>query len=119
MLTLLVIYLLCQYFVEVPGCPRGYTGPGGLAAPVGQEHCTGGAHRYIDYKIFGPYAAFNTLWLLCAPLADDLWIVPLFRLPPVSVCAVPPLGFRSCLTPVVVAVLCGWGGVVGWAGGGF
>ncbi len=54
MVAILGIYLLCQYFVEVPGCPRGYTGPGGLAAPAGQEHCTGGAHRHIDYKIFGP-----------------------------------------------------------------
>jgi hypothetical protein len=43
---LLAVYLWCQYFIHVPGCPRGYIGPGGLAASPEHAHCTGGAHRY-------------------------------------------------------------------------
>jgi len=55
MSVLLLIYLCLEFYLPVPGCPTGYLGPGGLAMPPGQEHCTGGAHRLIDLKIFGEH----------------------------------------------------------------
>jgi heparan-alpha-glucosaminide N-acetyltransferase len=61
MACLLVAYLMLQYFLPVPGCPTGYTGPGGLAMPPEQAHCTGGAHRLIDYKIFGAHHIYHNL----------------------------------------------------------
>ena len=45
MACILTVYLLVQYLLPVPGCPTGYIGPGGLAMPEDQAHCTGGAHR--------------------------------------------------------------------------
>jgi heparan-alpha-glucosaminide N-acetyltransferase len=47
MFALLAVYLSCQHLIEVPGCPRGYIGPGGLGASPQHAHCTGGAHRYV------------------------------------------------------------------------
>ena len=99
MVTILCIYLLCQYFVEVPGCPRGYIGPGGLAAPVGQEHCTGGAHRHIDYKIFGPWVLW--LLLLCVQPAHPRSVV--FR-----VGADDRLSLRVCLIVGLRVGGCRW-----------
>ena len=43
----LLLYLCLQYLVDVPGCPKGYLGPGGLALSDKQSHCTGGAHRSV------------------------------------------------------------------------
>ena len=40
-------------FVAAPGCPRGYTGPGGISDFGRYEGCTGGIYRYIDVKVFG------------------------------------------------------------------
>eukprot|EP01124_Arcella_intermedia_P024469 TRINITY_DN4133_c0_g1_i2.p1 TRINITY_DN4133_c0_g1~~TRINITY_DN4133_c0_g1_i2.p1 ORF type:complete len:669 (-),score=69.59 TRINITY_DN4133_c0_g1_i2:44-1879(-) len=49
----LTIYLLVQYLVDVPGCGKGYLGPGGIGDDGKYENCTGGAHFYIDKLIFG------------------------------------------------------------------
>ena len=34
--------------LEVPGCPRGYAGPGGMHLGGTAANCTGGAAGYID-----------------------------------------------------------------------
>ena len=36
----------------MPGCPRGYNGPGGLSQLSKHASCTGGIHRYIDIMVF-------------------------------------------------------------------
>lgn len=50
---LLALYLVLQFFLPVPGCPTGYTGPGGIGDFARHPHCTGGAHRYIDLQLWG------------------------------------------------------------------
>lgn len=47
---LILIWFLLTFLLPVPGCPKGYLGPGGL---TGNPHCTGGAAGYIDRVIFG------------------------------------------------------------------
>lgn len=41
------------FFLPVPGCPRGYLGPGGLGDHAQYRNCTGGAAGYIDRTLFG------------------------------------------------------------------
>jgi heparan-alpha-glucosaminide N-acetyltransferase len=53
-LLLLAIWFIITFFLEVPGCPRGYIGPGGLADNGKWPKCTGGAAKYIDEMVFGP-----------------------------------------------------------------
>lgn len=40
-------------FVAAPGCPAGYTGPGGISEDGAYDGCTGGIYRYIDVKLLG------------------------------------------------------------------
>ncbi|XP_065652331.1 heparan-alpha-glucosaminide N-acetyltransferase isoform X4 [Hydra vulgaris] len=53
MLLLLTIYLLIIYLLNVPGCPKGYFGPGGDGDHGAYENCTGGASGYVDRTVFG------------------------------------------------------------------
>lgn len=41
--------------MEVPGCGRGYLGPGGLHDYGQYYNCTGGVAGYIDRKLFGEH----------------------------------------------------------------
>lgn len=52
MLIFPVVYLLVERLTTVPGCPRGYVGPGGIGDWGLYPDCTGGIHTYIDKKIF-------------------------------------------------------------------
>ena len=52
-LMFVMIHLLLTFFLKVPGCPKGYLGPGGLANDGEQAECTGGASGYIDRQVFG------------------------------------------------------------------
>ncbi|XP_071129356.1 heparan-alpha-glucosaminide N-acetyltransferase-like isoform X5 [Mytilus edulis] len=47
------IYYILMFGLDVPGCPKGYLGPGGLSENSSHFNCTGGASGYIDRKIFG------------------------------------------------------------------
>ena len=49
----ILIWFLLTYFLPVPGCPKGYLGPGGLDEGGLYENCTGGAAGYIDLIIIG------------------------------------------------------------------
>ncbi|XP_069781944.1 heparan-alpha-glucosaminide N-acetyltransferase isoform X2 [Narcine bancroftii] len=47
------IWLCLTFLLPVPGCPRGYLGPGGIGDFGQFENCTGGAAGYIDRWVFG------------------------------------------------------------------
>ncbi|EGC32733.1 hypothetical protein DICPUDRAFT_49381 [Dictyostelium purpureum] len=51
-LLLLAGWFLLMFLVPVPGCPKGYLGPGGIGDNSLYPNCTGGAARLIDMKIF-------------------------------------------------------------------
>ncbi|XP_064004581.1 heparan-alpha-glucosaminide N-acetyltransferase isoform X1 [Pogoniulus pusillus] len=52
-LTLEVIWLCLTFLLPVPGCPRGYLGPGGIGDFGNYPNCTGGAAGYIDRLLLG------------------------------------------------------------------
>uniref|UniRef100_A0A8B9SN78 Heparan-alpha-glucosaminide N-acetyltransferase n=1 Tax=Anas platyrhynchos TaxID=8839 RepID=A0A8B9SN78_ANAPL len=52
-LMLEVIWLCLTFLLPVPGCPRGYLGPGGIGDFGNYPNCTGGAAGYIDRLILG------------------------------------------------------------------
>ncbi len=52
-LSLLLPYFLITFELDVPGCGKGYLGPGGIGDYGLHFNCTGGAAGYIDKKIFG------------------------------------------------------------------
>ncbi|KAL1516877.1 hypothetical protein ABEB36_000715 [Hypothenemus hampei] len=54
--SLLVTIHTCITFVlDVPGCGKGYLGPGGLEDMKRHFNCTGGAAGYIDREFFGEH----------------------------------------------------------------
>ncbi|XP_076327394.1 heparan-alpha-glucosaminide N-acetyltransferase-like isoform X2 [Tachypleus tridentatus] len=59
MLIILSVHTLIMFFLEVPGCPRGYQGPGGLHMNGKYQNCTGGATGYIDLLVFGENHIFQ------------------------------------------------------------
>ncbi|KFZ66804.1 Heparan-alpha-glucosaminide N-acetyltransferase [Podiceps cristatus] len=52
-LVLEVIWLCLTFLLPVPGCPRGYLGPGGIGDFGNYPNCTGGAAGYIDRLLLG------------------------------------------------------------------
>lgn len=52
-LMLEVIWLCLTFLLPVPGCPRGYLGPGGIGDFGNYLNCTGGAAGYIDRLVLG------------------------------------------------------------------
>lgn len=52
-LCLTIIYFIVTFAVAVPGCPRGYLGPGGVHKMGAYNHCIGGATGYLDRMILG------------------------------------------------------------------
>ncbi|NWX91701.1 HGNAT acetyltransferase, partial [Nothoprocta pentlandii] len=52
-LTLEAIWLCLTFLLPVPGCPRGYLGPGGIGDFGKYPNCTGGAAGYIDRLLLG------------------------------------------------------------------
>ncbi|KGL90128.1 Heparan-alpha-glucosaminide N-acetyltransferase, partial [Charadrius vociferus] len=52
-LMLEVIWLCLTFLLPVPGCPRGYLGPGGIGDFGNYPNCTGGAAGYIDRLLLG------------------------------------------------------------------
>ncbi|XP_053393211.1 heparan-alpha-glucosaminide N-acetyltransferase-like isoform X2 [Mercenaria mercenaria] len=62
-IVLVVVWLALTFGLEVPGCPKGYLGPGGLANDSDGKNvslCTGGAASYIDRTIFGKGRIYQT-----------------------------------------------------------
>ncbi|GCB60256.1 hypothetical protein scyTo_0011100, partial [Scyliorhinus torazame] len=52
-LMLECVWLCLIFLLPVPGCPRGYLGPGGIGDFGQFVNCTGGATGYIDRWLFG------------------------------------------------------------------
>ncbi|XP_019389715.1 PREDICTED: heparan-alpha-glucosaminide N-acetyltransferase isoform X2 [Crocodylus porosus] len=52
-LALEAIWLCLTFLLEVPGCPQGYIGPGGIGDFGKYDNCTGGAAGYIDRLLLG------------------------------------------------------------------
>ncbi|CAG9761570.1 unnamed protein product [Ceutorhynchus assimilis] len=50
---LVAIHTCVTFLVYVPGCGKGYTGPGGLDDMKQHFNCTGGVAGYIDREVFG------------------------------------------------------------------
>lgn len=53
MSSLIVIHTSVTFVADVPGCGKGYLGPGGLEEGRIFYNCTGGVAGYIDRAIFG------------------------------------------------------------------
>nr|XP_014352684.1 PREDICTED: heparan-alpha-glucosaminide N-acetyltransferase-like [Latimeria chalumnae] len=47
------LWLCVTYRLPVPGCPKGYIGPGGIGDDGKYPNCTGGAAAYIDTWLLG------------------------------------------------------------------
>lgn len=62
-ISLVIVWLCITFLLPVPGCPKGYLGPGGLANDsdgIDVSNCTGGAASYIDRTIFGADRIYQT-----------------------------------------------------------
>lgn len=51
MIMLIILHLALTFGLSVPGCGRGYVGPGGMHEMTHYNHCIGGATGYIDRQI--------------------------------------------------------------------
>ncbi|GAB0094363.1 Heparan-alpha-glucosaminide N-acetyltransferase [Sergentomyia squamirostris] len=51
MIGILIVHLALIFGLSVPGCGRGYLGPGGMHEMTRYNHCIGGAAGYIDRVI--------------------------------------------------------------------
>lgn len=61
MICILAVHTLITFLLSVPGCPRGYLGPGGEYDHRGKyNNCTAGAAGYIDRSIFGDHMYSKT-----------------------------------------------------------
>ncbi|CAF3134041.1 unnamed protein product [Rotaria sp. Silwood2] len=54
-----IAWVLIIFFVEVPGCPKGYMGPGGKHDHGKYGNCTGGAAGYVDRIILSGSHMYN------------------------------------------------------------
>ena len=52
LINLLLVFLM-KYSIRDEECPTGYLGPGGIGDFGQHIQCTGGAHSFIDLKLFG------------------------------------------------------------------
>ncbi|KAF2885850.1 hypothetical protein ILUMI_20323 [Ignelater luminosus] len=53
--VIIFVHTATTFLLEVPGCGRGYLGPGGLHKLGHYKNCTGGAAGYIDRLVFGKH----------------------------------------------------------------
>ncbi|XP_042328087.1 heparan-alpha-glucosaminide N-acetyltransferase isoform X2 [Sceloporus undulatus] len=53
MIALEAVWLCLTFLLNVPGCPNGYLGPGGIGDFGKYPNCTGGAAAYIDHLLLG------------------------------------------------------------------
>ncbi|EDO47163.1 predicted protein, partial [Nematostella vectensis] len=55
MFAFLIIYVVVTYATELHGCPRGYTGPGGISDNSSAFNCTGGMASHVDSWLLGKH----------------------------------------------------------------
>ncbi|KAK9887111.1 hypothetical protein WA026_020558 [Henosepilachna vigintioctopunctata] len=53
--NMVVVHTCVTLLMDVPGCGKGYLGPGGLDDHEKYYNCTGGAAGYIDRYLFGEH----------------------------------------------------------------
>jgi len=58
--VLIGVHIYITFMVEVPGCGKGYLGPGGKSDNGSYFNCTGGAAGYIDMIILGKNRIYKT-----------------------------------------------------------
>ena len=61
-LALVAVHTGIIFGLSVPGCGRGYLGPGGDHEYGRYANCTGGAAGYIDRLVFGPNHMLKQSW---------------------------------------------------------
>lgn len=54
-LSCIFLHTMITFLVPIPGCGRGYVGPGGLHEHGKYFNCTGGVAGYIDRAVFGEH----------------------------------------------------------------
>jgi len=54
------LHAAVTFLMPVPGCPKGYLGPGGLSENGTNFNCTGGAAMWVDYSVFGREHIYQT-----------------------------------------------------------
>jgi heparan-alpha-glucosaminide N-acetyltransferase len=84
-----VVWLLCTFLIDVPGCGKGYLGPGGIGDHGQYQGCTGGAAGYIDRKFFGVQHLYQE------PTSQVMY----------QTGAYDPEGLLGCLTSIVITYL--------------
>ncbi|XP_068141467.1 heparan-alpha-glucosaminide N-acetyltransferase [Drosophila tropicalis] len=95
LLALIATYLGLTYGLKVPGCPRGYLGPGGKSNNAANPHCIGGAAGYIDQQVLGNAHIYQY------PTAKYVYDATAFD----------PEGLFGCLLSVVHVLLGAFAGV--------
>lgn len=55
-----MVWLFLTFLLPVPGCPKGYLGPGGIGDMGLYSNCTGGAAGYIDRWLLGDDHIYQT-----------------------------------------------------------
>lgn len=58
-LSCVFVHTMVTFVAYIPGCGRGYLGPGGLHEHGEFANCTGGAAGYIDRAVFGEHMYKN------------------------------------------------------------
>lgn len=58
--VLITIHTIITFDLKVPGCPKGYLGPGGLHDGGKYSNCTGGSAGYIDRVVLGYNHIYNS-----------------------------------------------------------
>ncbi|KAL7976959.1 hypothetical protein Chor_008908 [Crotalus horridus] len=76
MLALEGLWLGLTFLLSVPGCPKGYLGPGGIGSLGKFPNCTGGAAAYIDHLLLGgkhiyQHPSSNVLYLTTVPFDPE------------------------------------------------
>lgn len=60
------VHIVITFTLDVPGCGKGYIGPGGLHEAINSteasvyQNCTGGAAGYIDRQVFGDHHIYQS-----------------------------------------------------------
>jgi heparan-alpha-glucosaminide N-acetyltransferase len=86
----ILVWTCLTFLLDVPGCGKGYLGPGGLLGDQGKYvGCTGGAAGYIDTLIMGVNHEYG------GPTPKDIY----------GTGSYDPEGLLGCLTSLVITYL--------------
>lgn len=85
LINLLLVFVM-KYSIRGEECPKGYLGPGGIGDYGKHIQCTGGAHSFVDLKLFGHKHIYQY------PTCHDLYATK----------AYDPEGFLGSLTATIL-----------------